>query len=215
MTVSFCWALNTDKQNTFWQFFLQFYSLSLSLSLSLFQAELWHTHSQRHLPSYFSSFLSVLALGPILRVYSCLGLGPETGRPGCNMCWFSKLLLFSFFFCNDGSDWLTKRASYSCCNFLCAVLAAAYFKYRRCRLSCLSFVWHFFCIVTHTHMRAHAHAYVRQVFCCCTIFLFALCLVLLTYIDCVACACHLSDTFFSQWHTYMRMHGLYPSWVVS
>ena len=38
--------------------------------------------SQRHFPSYFSSFLSVLALGPtvILRVYSCLDLGPETGR---------------------------------------------------------------------------------------------------------------------------------------
>ena len=38
--------------------------------------------SQRHFPSSFSSFLSVLALGPtvILRVYSCLDLGPETGR---------------------------------------------------------------------------------------------------------------------------------------
>ena len=37
--------------------------------------------SQRHFPSCFSSFLSVLALGPtvILRVYSCLDLGPETG----------------------------------------------------------------------------------------------------------------------------------------
>ena len=33
-------------------------------------------------PFSFSSFLSVLALGPtvILRVYSCLDLGPETGR---------------------------------------------------------------------------------------------------------------------------------------
>ena len=38
--------------------------------------------SQRHFPSYFSSFLSVLALGPtvILRVYSCIDLGPEAGR---------------------------------------------------------------------------------------------------------------------------------------
>ena len=38
--------------------------------------------SQRHFNSYFSSFLSVLALGPtvILRVYTCLDLGPETGR---------------------------------------------------------------------------------------------------------------------------------------
>ena len=59
------------------------------------------------------------------------------------MCRFSKLLLFSFFFCKDGSDRLMKRASYSC-NFLCVVIAAAYLKYRRCRLSCLPFVWHFF-----------------------------------------------------------------------
>ena len=45
-----------------------------------------------------------------------------------------------------------KRASYSCCNFLCVVLAAAYLKYRRCRLSCLPFVWHFFSLWhTHTH----------------------------------------------------------------
>ena len=38
--------------------------------------------SQHHFPSCFSSFLSVLALGPtvIFRVYSCLDLGPETGR---------------------------------------------------------------------------------------------------------------------------------------
>ena len=68
----------------------------------------------------------------------------------CNMCRFSKLLLFSFFFCKDGSDRLMKRASYSCCNFLCIVLAAAYLKYRLCRLSCLPFVWHPFFIVTHT-----------------------------------------------------------------
>ena len=37
--------------------------------------------NQRHFPSYFSSFLSVLSLGPtvILRDYSCLDLGPDTG----------------------------------------------------------------------------------------------------------------------------------------
>ena len=64
---------------------------------------------------------------------------------------FSKLLLFSFFFCKDGSDGLMKRASYSCCNFLCIVLAAVYLKYRLCRLSCLPFIWHLFFIVTHTH----------------------------------------------------------------
>ena len=50
------------------------------------------------------------------------------------------------------SDRLMKRASYSCCNFLCIVLAAAYLKYHRCRLSCLPFVWHLFFIVTHTHI---------------------------------------------------------------
>ena len=43
--------------------------------------ETWPSDYQRHFPSCFSSFLSV-ALGPtvILRVYSCLDLGPETGR---------------------------------------------------------------------------------------------------------------------------------------
>ena len=65
-------------------------------------------------------------------------------KQDCNMCRFSKLLPFSFFFCKDGSDRLMKRASFSCCNFLCVVLAAAYLKHRRCRLSCLPFVWHFF-----------------------------------------------------------------------
>ena len=116
--------------------------------------------SQRHFPSCFSSFLSVLALGPtvILRVYSCLDLGPE--QVDCNMCRFSRLLLFSFFFCKDGSDRLMKRASYSCCNFLCIVLAAAYLKYRRCHLSCLPFVWHlFFHWDTHTHTYPHTHAH--------------------------------------------------------
>ena len=73
------------------------------------------------------------------------------------MCRFSKLLLFSFFFCKDGSDRLMKRASYSCCNFLCILLAAAYLKYRLCRLSCLPFVWHPFFIVTHTHTHTHIH----------------------------------------------------------
>ena len=70
----------------------------------------------------------------------------------CNMCRFSKLLLFSFFFCKDGSDRLMKQASYPCCNFLCIVLAAAYLK---CRLSCLPFVWHFFFSLWHTHTHAH------------------------------------------------------------
>ena len=38
------------------------------------------------------------------------------------------------YFCQDGSDRLMKRASCSCCNFLCVALAATYLKYRRCRL---------------------------------------------------------------------------------
>ena len=68
----------------------------------------------------------------------------------CNMCRFCKPSSL-FFFCEDGSDRLMKRASYSCCNFLCVELADTYLKYRRCRLSCLPFGWHFFFIVTHTH----------------------------------------------------------------
>ena len=78
------------------------------------------------------------------------------------MCRFSKLLLFSFFFCKDGSDRLMKRASYSCCNFLCIVLAAAYLKYHWCRLSCLPFVWHpFFHCDTHMHTHIHTHTYTK------------------------------------------------------
>ena len=77
----------------------------------------------------------------------------------CNMCRFSKLLLFSFFFYKDGSDRLMKRATYSCCNFLCVELAAAYLKYRRCPLSCLPFIWHFFHCDTHTHTHTHTHTY--------------------------------------------------------
>ena len=51
-----------------------------------------------------------------------------------------------------------KRASFSCCNFLCVVLAAGYLKYRWCRLSCLPFVWHFFSLWhTHTHTHTHTH----------------------------------------------------------
>ena len=77
---------------------------------------------------------------------------------------------FSFFFCKDGSDRLMKRASYSCCIFLCVVLAAAYLKYRRYRLPCLPFVWPLFFIHllsfiftkhthTHTHTPTHTHEY--------------------------------------------------------
>ena len=61
-----------------------------------------------------------------------------------------------------------KRASYSCCNFLCVVFAAAYLKSRRCRLSCLPFVRQFFSLWhthahtntrarTHTHTHTHTH----------------------------------------------------------
>ena len=47
--------------------------------------------SRRHFPPYYSFLLSVLALVPtvILRVYSYLDLGPETGRLQVNC--------FSFF----------------------------------------------------------------------------------------------------------------------
>ena len=117
-------------------------------------------NSRRHFPP--TSLLSLLALGPtvILRVYSCLDLGSDTGR--LQMCRFSKLLLL-FFFCKGDGDRLMKRASYSCCIFLWVVLAATYLKYRRYRLSCLQFVWHFRFIVTpppppptHTQTRSHS-----------------------------------------------------------
>ena len=49
-----------------------------------------------------------------------------------------------------------KRASCSCCNFLCVVHAATYLKYRRYRLSCLPFVWHFLSL-WHTHTHTHTH----------------------------------------------------------
>ena len=45
------------------------------------------------------------------------------------------------------------------------MLAAAYLKYRRCRLSCLPFVWHFFSLWhthTHTHARARARVYDKK-----------------------------------------------------
>ena len=61
----------------------------------------------------------------------------------CNLCPFSKRA--SLFFCKDGSNRLTKRASYS---FLCVVLAATHLKYRQ-YLLCLPFVWHFFHYGTH------------------------------------------------------------------
>ena len=65
-------------------------------------------------------------------------------------------------------DWLRKRASYSCCNFLYVMVAAAYLKYRRCRLSCLPFVWHFFSLshfVTHTHTHTcHEYACFLHIF---------------------------------------------------
>ena len=44
-----------------------------------------------------------------------------------------------------------KLASYSCCIFLCIVLAVTCSMYRRYHLLCLPFVWHFLFNVTHTH----------------------------------------------------------------
>ena len=67
------------------------------------------------------------------------------------MCRISNC--FFFVFCKDGNDWLMKQAFYSCI-FVCVVLAAAYLRYRRYRLSCLPFIWHFFSL-WHTHTRTH------------------------------------------------------------
>ena len=119
----------------------------------------------------FSEY-STVSVFSVLLLFFTLCTGPGTSlestpvsikipkQVDCNMCRFSKLLLFSFFFCKDGSDRLMKRASYSCCNFLCVVLAAAYLKYRRCRLSCLPFVWHFFSLCyTHTSTQRGENVY--------------------------------------------------------
>ena len=103
-------------------------------------------------------------------------------RPGewnfCHSCcqlYLSPLSLslsLSLSFCKDGSDWLMKRASCSCCNFLCVVHAATNLKYRRYRLSCLPFVWHFLSLWhthsqhththTHTHTRTHTHTHTQH-----------------------------------------------------
>ena len=56
-----------------------------------------------------------------------------------------------------------KRASHSCCNFLCVGLAAAYLKYCRCRLSYLPFVRPFFSL-WHTYIHDGAGGWVSEVF---------------------------------------------------
>ena len=53
-----------------------------------------------------------------------------------------------------------KRASSSCCIFVCVGLAAAFLKYCRYRLPCLPFVWHFFSL-WHTHTNTHTHAHIH------------------------------------------------------
>ena len=74
----------------------------------------------------------------------------------CNTSRFSKLLLFSFFFHKDGSDRLMKGASYSCCNFLCVVLAVAYLKYwSPVSLVVLAIRLALFLIVTHARACMH------------------------------------------------------------
>ena len=117
-----------------------------------------------------------------------------------------------------------KRASFSCCNFLCVVLAAAYLKYRRCRLSCLPFAWHFFSL-WHTHTHTHTHtnfsfSSVRMAVInwwsgplVLVVIFFALCMLLLTWnISGIICrACHSSGTLFhcdthTHTHTHTRTH---------
>ena len=80
-------------------------------------------------------------------VLADVGLRGVENATDCNMCRISNC--FSFFFCKDGSDRLMKPASYSCCIFClrCACMLLTWSN-RRCRMSCLPFVWHFFSIVT-------------------------------------------------------------------
>ena len=117
-----------------------------------------------------------------------------------------------FFFCKDGCYRLMKRASYSCCIFLCVVLAVTCSKYRRYLLLCLPFVWHFLFNVTHTHtslffysVRLAVIDWWNGALCSCSIFL---CNVLAATwsVAGIACrACCSSSTFFSLWHTHTRV----------
>ena len=56
--------------------------VAVILKCSTFSMVIRSVRHSASFPSYSSSLLSVLALGPtaILRVYSCRDLGPETGR---------------------------------------------------------------------------------------------------------------------------------------
>ena len=45
--------------------------------------------------------------------------------------------------------------------FFCIVVAAAYLKYCRYRLSCLPFIWHFFSS-WHTHIHTHVSSYANN-----------------------------------------------------
>ena len=78
------------------------------------------------------------------------------------MCRFSKLLLFSFFFCKDGSDRLMKRASYSCCNFFLRCAYCCLLEVSPVSLVVLAIRLAIFFIVTHTHTHVHAHSSYRS-----------------------------------------------------
>ena len=83
------------------------------------------------------------------------------------MCRISILLLFSFFFCKDGSDRLMKPASYSCCNFtLRCAWCCCLLEVSPVSLVVLAIRLALSFIVTHTHThtktpltdRQHAHS---------------------------------------------------------
>ena len=123
-------------------------SLSLSLSLSLStrtHSSLMHARVHPHARTHTQSLAALFfALCFLLRTWSITAVT-------CRACHLSGI----FF-----SLWHTHSH----------IHAAAYLKYRRYRLSCLPFVWHFFfhCDThartharTHTHTRTHTHARAR------------------------------------------------------
>ena len=83
-------------------------------------------------------------------------LSPQQARPAPRATMSGTF----FFYCDTHTHTHTRTHTHTS-----VVLAATYhtgLKYRRCRLSCLPFVWHFFSLWhtrTHTHAHTHTHTH--------------------------------------------------------
>ena len=135
-----------------------------------------HTRTHTHTQALFFIVTHTLGSGLVLAAITCLGRPHRswefvlifgwTSLDG----WWLRLVMSAmrwWYVVHDGggkcvlASLLWWNGLLLCCNFLCVVLAAAYLKYRRCRLSCLPFVWHFFSL-WHTHMHTYTHTHVHQ-----------------------------------------------------